>query len=371
MNLDLVEKIANAVLYEGYMLYPYRASAVKNRQRFNFGVLAPQSYSKAQRGTESYEMQTEVLLLGDEKTRLDVKVRFLHPMLREVKELIDSEFRVVPSLKVNEQMFQTWQEAVEREVDVSAMVGARGVSSLARSLKGDESFRADALNASETLALQPFSFPAAESHEPLQDTEGKKIGVIVRHQQAIEGEIELRIADCGLRNKELSRLLKITVNVRNTTPFENAERKSRDEALLKSLASAHTILSVHDGEFISLLEPPDEFSETVASCKNIGTFPVLVGENGERDCVLSSPIILYDYPQIAPESAGDLFDGAEIDEILTLRIMTMTDEEKREMRSVDEHARKILERTEMMSAEQLMKLHGTLRDAPSLSDEQR
>ena len=77
--------------------------------------------------------------------------------------------------------------------------------------------------------------------------------------------------------------------------------------------------------------------------------------------MLSSPIILYDYPQIAPESAGDLYDGTEIDEILTLRIMTLTDEEKREMRSVDERARQILERTEKLSTHEMMKLHGALR----------
>jgi hydrogenase maturation protease len=88
---------------------------------------------------------------------------------------------------------------------------------------------------------------------------------------------------------------------------------------------------------------------------------VLIGTGGERDCVLSSPIILYDYPQVAPESAGDLFDSTEIDEILTLRILTLTDEEKREMRSVDERACQILERTETLPAEQLMKLHGAVR----------
>ncbi len=78
--------------------------------------------------------------------------------------------------------------------------------------------------------------------------------------------------------------------------------------------------------------------------------------------MISSPIILYDYPMVAPESPGDLFDAAEIDEILSLRILTMTDEEKREMRHVDAHARRILERTESLPAEDFMKMHGTLRD---------
>ena len=52
MNIRAVEKIANAVLYEGYMLYPYRPSAVKNQQRFNFGVLYPREYCELQLGSE-------------------------------------------------------------------------------------------------------------------------------------------------------------------------------------------------------------------------------------------------------------------------------------------------------------------------------
>jgi hypothetical protein len=111
--------------------------------------------------------------------------------------------------------------------------------------------------------------------------------------------------------------------------------------------------------------------EFVGSCKNVGTWPVLVGEEGDRDTLLSSPIILYDYPQIAPESAGDLFDGTEIDEILSLRIMTLTDEEKREMSQSDERARQMLERTEAMPVEHLMKLHGVLRGLRPLREEIR
>jgi hydrogenase maturation protease len=106
----------------------------------------------------------------------------------------------------------------------------------------------------------------------------------------------------------------------------------RDEALKRSLVSTHVILNVRGGKFISLLDPPESFREMAESCRNIGTYPVLVGAEGERDTMLASPIILYDYPQIAPESDGDLFDGTEINELLALRILTLTDEEKREMR---------------------------------------
>jgi hydrogenase maturation protease len=149
----------------------------------------------------------------------------------------------------------------------------------------------------------------------------------------------------------------------------NEAESTRDEALLRSFVSTHTILSVANGEFVSLLEYPENHHEAAASCVNIGTYPVLAGAEGERDCMLSSPIILYDYPQIAPESAGDLFDGTEIDEILTLRIMTLSDDEKREMRNVDERARQLLERTESLPAEQFMRLHGAMKGANRKPDE--
>jgi hypothetical protein len=378
MNLKLVEKIADAVLYEGYILYPYRASAVKNRQRFTFGALMPESYSIAERGTENWSMQTQCLVLGNADTLIEVKARFLHLLMREVWQpihnasmtystlpqadsealsaLLDSAFRPVETLEIEGQFWQTWQEAVEREADTKAV-------KLGELLSHPQSIT--------------FSFPARQEAEYLRDAEGSLLGVLLRKQQAVEGIIEMRVENCGLQVEREAitqlgddnlpsailnpHLYKLTIRILNLTELANAAQKSREEALLFSLASTHTILGVQKGEFVSLLEPPVECSEAVAACNQIGTFPVLVGEAGERDLLLSSPIILYDYPQVAPESAGDLFDGAEIDEILMLRILTLTDEEKREMRSVDERARQILERTETMPTEQLMKLHGVMR----------
>lgn len=355
MNFDLVEKIADAVLYEGYILYPYRPSAVKNQQRWNFGALCPQSYSLAQGGTEAWTMQTECLVEGNEQTTLDAKVRFLHLLTREVgvpnadcvtriagcddKEIqasiSDSDLSVVASLEVNGRLFQTWQEATEREV-------------------GLQNF-----NLSETAATpqeMTFTFPSSREIELLrEESSGQISGIIIRRQQRVEGKVVVaaeRVGDC---------LYKLTARILNTTPLEDAGQKSRDEALMRSLVSTHTILGVRAGEFVSLLDPIETAREAAAMCHNAGTYPVLVGEEGTRDCMLSSPIILYDYPQIAPESAGELFDGTEIDEILTLRIMTLTDEEKHEMRGADERARLILERTESLPAEQLMKMHGAMR----------
>jgi hypothetical protein len=336
MNLTLVEKIANAVLYEGYILYPYRPSAVKNQQRWNFGALCPQSYSEAQSGTEAWTMQTEVPVDGSESATLDVKVRFLHLLTREIQASVsDSDFQSVPSLEVNGKLFQTWQEATEREVNLSSL-----------SLR-------EMLTQPQRLL---FAFPSSHEIERLRDeSTGQIVGRVNRIQQGIEGAIEVAV------ERVVENAFKLSIRILNETLFADAGRKSRDEALMRSFVSTHTILSVLDGKFVSLLDPLEAFREAATMCHNEGTYPVLVGEEGARDCMLSSPIILYDYPQIAPESAGELFDGTEIDEILTLRIMTLTDEEKREMRGADERARRILERTEMLPAEQLMKMHGAMK----------
>ena len=110
-----------------------------------------------------------------------------------------------------------------------------------------------------------------------------------------------------------------------------------------------------------MIDPPEELKEVVASCQNVGCWPVLVSETGGRDTMLASPIILYDYPEVAGESPGDLFDATEIDEILTLRILTMTDAEKREMVETDARAKELLERTEALTGDDLMRLHGVIR----------
>jgi hypothetical protein len=156
-------------------------------------------------------------------------------------------------------------------------------------------------------------------------------------------------------------LFRLTLRVANHTPMDGAGDGGRDEALLRTLVATHTVLAARGGEFVSLLDPPGSCREAAAACRNIGTWPVLVGAEGRKDTMLSSPIILYDYPQVAPESPGDFFDGTEIDEMLTLRILTLTDEEKRAMTAVDDRARALLARTEAMPSERRLGLHGTIR----------
>jgi len=366
MNLKLVERIVSALLYEGYILYPYRASAVKNQRRWNFGVVYPQDYSLSQGGAEASSMQTECLLLGDHQAKLDVKIRFLHLLARTVgadtrvcpytdsqtvldsltdpQETIGQDFHASEPLEIGPAIPDSWQEAVEREVD------------------------APDVDLSEIVAeprRMTFAFPAMREEAPLLDSSGQAVGVIALRQQFIEGTVEVAAERAG------DGLFKIAVRILNLTPLEDAYHKSRDEALMRSLISTHIILGVRHGEFVSLLDPPEAFSEAAAGCRNIGAWPTLVGEEGERDCMLSSPIILYDYPQVAPESAGDFYDGTEIDELLTLRVMTMTDQEKQEMRLVDERARQILERTETLSSERLMRLHGAVRSLRRVGGEKQ
>jgi hydrogenase maturation protease len=164
-------------------------------------------------------------------------------------------------------------------------------------------------------------------------------------------------------------LFRLTLHISNVSAVPGAESLNRDAALLHSLISTHAILHTVDGEFVSLLDPPPALRSVAQACENKGVWPVLVGEEGDSHTMLASPIILYDYPQVAPESPGDLFDGAEIDEILSLRILTMTDDEKHEMRHADERARQILERTENLPEEQLRKLHGALRSLRAMKGE--
>lgn len=342
MNSALIERVADAILYEGYILYPYRPSAMKNRQRWNFGGLCPRSYSESQGGNERWISQTECLVLATDKTTLSIRLRFLHLVGRQAAECTTAgdpceceplSFQPVENIRIGDRLFQTWQEAVERQFDVPALP----LSSLTE-------------DPQRTL----FSFPITESVEPLRDAEGKMAGAFIRKQRELRGAVDVsahRVSDS---------LFRIQVQTLNLTQLADAERITRDQAMMSSLVSSHLILTLESGEFVSLLDPPSPFATAAAGCKNVGGYPVLVGEEGERDAVLFSPVILYDYPKIAPESTQALFDGTEIDEILALRIMTLTDEEKREMRDSDERARAILEGIES-HPEQLANLHGAIR----------
>jgi hydrogenase maturation protease len=342
MNRDLVDRIANAVLYEGYILYPYRPS-VKNRQRWTFGGLYPEAYCQARDSGDASSSQTECLVRGGRATTFEAVARFLHLTDRRAGEVVPPlgewskeeapPFQPVESLRVGDTLWHSWQEAEEREVAFEAAT------------LGDLLARPRS---------QPFRFPGGRRWSPVHGPEGAIHGVLVREQQTLEGSLEVVAAEVA------DGLFRVTLRVVNRTPLADVGA-SRDEALLQSLVSAHAILGVGQGEFVSLLDPPENCREAAAACRNVGTWPVLVGADGQTDTMLSSPIILYDYPQVAPESPGDFFDATEIDEMLTLRILTLTDEEKQAMAAVDPRTHDLLARTEAHAREQLLGLHGTVR----------
>ena len=343
MNRTLAGRIADAVLYEGYILYPYRPS-VKNRQRWTFGGLYPEACCRTPGGADAAANQTECLVRGGAGTTVEVVVRFLHLTARVVGTLEppwtvwppggEPPYRPVEALRVGGRLFQTWQEAEEREVEINGLKLQEMRSCPFR---------------------RAFAFPGRRWLEPLHELGGKMVGVLAREQQAVAGEIEVTAAAAG------DGLYRLTVRVHNRTALADAETAARDNALLRTLVSTHVMLGARDGEFVSLLEPPEACRRAAAGCRNVGVWPVLVGEEGSKEMMLSSPVILYDYPQVAPESPGDLFDGGEIDEILTLRILTLTDEEKGAMAAVDGRAQELLARTESLAREQLSRLHGTMR----------
>ena len=198
----------------------------------------------------------------------------------------------------------------------------------------------------------------------MRGPEGEIVGILIRQRQTIEGLIEASAVEV------LTGLFKLTLRVSNSTPWRPPESTIRDQAALSALVSAHIVLEVKGGEFVSLMDPPEDCRQAAAACRNVGVYPVLVGEEGRGDMMLSSPIILYDYPRVAPESPGSFFDGTEIDEMLTLRVLTMTDDEKRLMAAVDDRAAALLERVQGMRAEQLLSLHGAVRDAGPLTTEE-
>jgi hypothetical protein len=341
MNRNAVERIANAVLYEGYILYPYRPS-IKNRQRWTFGGLYPEAYSRAN-GSEACSNQAECLFKGEGATTFEVVVRFLHLTARQVGAIdpplaawpakVEPAFTPVESLQIDGRLLHTWQEAEERAVTI------------ARVSVGDLLSR---------VREQSFCFTGSRRIEPVHNAKGEVAGMLVREQETVAGVIELSAVTVS------DGCFRLRLRVVNRTPCPEHCR-SRERVLLRSLASTHAILGVRAGEFVSPTDPPPELREAANACQNMGGWPVLVGDQGEKDTILFSPIILSDYPQIAPESPGDFFDGTEIDEMLTLRILTLTDEEKRSMAAVDPRARELLARTETQAREHLLSLHGTVR----------
>ncbi|MFE1328441.1 hypothetical protein ACFW7K_30030 [Streptomyces sp. NPDC058735] len=329
--------VADAVLYEGYLLYPYRRSSAKNRVRWQFGVLFPRDWVEADGpvvpgvsgSADSWYQRTECLLRirRPDDARVRVRVRYLQMQRKQVE---GAGHRPVASLRTDDGAEHlTFDEAVPCDGEVEVPLD-------------------ELLRGGRTV---PVGAAAGTDIEPLPGG----VGRIVRHREDVRAETTVsaeRLTD------DLCRLRVRTVNT-GPAPRPDAPR---DDALSRALLATHTLLGGEGVEFVSLVDPPAELAGHARSCRNAFTFPVLGGPAGEPGHVmLSAPIILPDHPQVAPESPGDLHDAAEIDEILTLRTMLLTDEEKREARATDPRAAAILDRVDTMPREVFERLHGAVR----------
>jgi hypothetical protein len=319
MNLDAVRSIADAVLYEGYILYPYRASSQKNQSRWQWGVVMAPGYAAAD-PSESSVTQAECILEHTGQPVVQVVLRFLQVQRR-----------------TTEGSGQAWDEAVEREIEITADSAA---------LLGDG-------------VVKEFAIAGGEDREPLDepgDPNGAGPQYAVRRREPLAGLVSVR----AIPIPGPWRAVRLQVRVENRTVVSPVPPR-RDDALPSALIAAHTIISVSGGEFISMTDPPIWAQPAVAGCQNEGGWPVLADPDGGRQVVLSSPIILYDHPELAAESPGELYDGTEIDEILTLRTLALSDAEKAEARATDPRAAALLDRVESMDAEAMGRMHGTIR----------
>jgi hypothetical protein len=270
------QPVADTVLWEGYVLYPYRRSAAKNHIRFQWGVVGP---------AEDPSMVATALLDPARAALVQLRLRFLHLHRRP----------------------DGWDEAVtvERDLTVDVVPGERIVA---------------------------VRVPGGDGAEDLAAT--------VRVTAA---------PDDGL--------VRLSARVDNPGP-SRAALAPRADALLHCLVGTHVLFAADGDAFVSLLEPPDELADAAARCQQHRCWPVLVGPAPRRDLVLASPVILYDYPGIAPQSVGDFYDSTEIDEMLTLRVQTLTDDEKAAARATDPRAAAIVDRCDALPDEVLARLHG-------------
>jgi len=281
VSVDRIRAVADAVLYEGYLLYPYRATSSKNQLRWQFGVLGPQGAEAAGIGEDSHLSMQCLLDLGRSEgiesalADLIIYVRFLQLQQRRTERLDDREgYLPVPELRVGSERWFSWDEAVEVEssltVPLADLLCGRSWSVMAE---------------------------AAENTEPVHDQLGRLAGRLVRQRWPVAATVSavLEPAD-GLH--------RLTVSIDNNAMADGMT--SKDDALRRSLLGTHMIIESRDpsAAFLSVIDPPGDARKAAEQCRQHRCWPVLAGEPGAVSTVLGSPIILYDYPEIAGESTG-------------------------------------------------------------------
>lgn len=329
--------VADAVLYEGYVLYPYRANSSKNQVRWQWGVVMPADVGAAD-PSERSQVTTQVLVDGGGGS-LVATLRFLHVQQRRVERAEQGRFVPVPRLEVDGAAYLTWEEAtpVERDIEVPA-----DGCSVVLDIDGDTDV------------------------EELADASGAVVGRIVRTREPLRVGLQVAVA----RPESPYAVRVLTIAVDNRTPPAATEDATPGPArplwLRRALVATHLLLRVEDARFLSLTDPPQWASALAESCRHDGLFPVLGAPGSDDSVVLAAPIILYDHPELAPESASAFFDALEVDELLSLRVATLSDAERREVRATDPRAAALLDEVDAMPAELWARLHGAVRQPEQL-----
>jgi len=333
---SVLEKLARTLLYEGYSLYPYYRSATKNQKPIPFGVIFPKEYNAYNEHSHSH-IQSQSIILGNSDLTVSLNVRFLHVKQTELfkKNNNSEEFNAVFEMEVDGKTYQPGSLTIERNIQT-------------------EWLRLNDLT-KEGKAI-PFSFESYNEGEMIFNEEKEIVAKKITSISEISGVVQIQ----AQRLRDIENSFRLTVTVTNITPVANASLRTRDEALLQSFLSTHIILQTPEGEFISHQDTPAKWQVAMATCNNVNTWPILIDKNNTT--LLSSPIILYDYPEINPVSSGDLFDSTEIEEALLLHVNLLSDEETKRIGGNDEKLRAMLNKVSSLTPEDLNVYHSMMKD---------
>lgn len=265
-------------------------------------MLTPRGFGEAD-DSERWFTRTECIVepeLGA-APRLTVQVRCLHYQARGVEApgAEGESFVPVETVEVDGIPYVAWDEAVERNIDLAPQRLSPG---------------------GETVREEHIEFAGGEEAELIRSADGEVVARTIRRRQPVSARV---LIVAGGADGD-GRFLKVSVTVENSTPW-NGTATQLDAIMGRSLVAAHVVLVVDGGCFVSLLDPPEAAQRAVDGCSNDGAFPVLIGAG---DVVLSSPIILDDYPDAVLERGRGLYRGPDTDEIHVLRLPPLMDEEK-------------------------------------------
>ncbi len=344
VNKDsIIENLTRTLLYEGYSLFPYYRHAVKNQKPIPFGVVYPHDYHTYNEHAHA-EMVTDCIVSGDENLKININVRFLHLIKteilnKEIKESKGENFVPVYELNLNNELYQSGWQTIERKISSGDLFVALQ---------------------NEKIINLPFKFEEESESENIEDVNSEIVGKKITSILPVEGTVVIKLIPL----ENMKNVYRVIVFINNNAAVMNAKTVSRDEIFPQSFLSTNTILHATNGEFISIQNPGEKWEAIIEQCKNKDTWPILIDESNTT--LLSSPIIVYDYPKINPKSKGDLFDSLEIEEALMLHFSVMSDEEKRKIAQSDEKLRAMLNKVSQVTPDEIISLHGGFSDISQL-----